>query len=393
MSTTSNLQTTAITGIGATEFSKDSGRSEIRLATEAVKAAILEAGLNPSDIDGMVTFASDSNEEIDVARNLGIPELTFMARAHYGGGAACSVVQLASLAVAAGAAKYVVVYRAFNERSGTRFGAGRPFASMDLSASYGLSMAWSWAFGLHIPASHVALHARRYMHLSGATSEDFGRVAVAARKFAATNPAAHFYQRPITLEDHQASRWIVEPLHLFDCCQESDGGVAMVVTTAERARDLAQQPAIITAAAQGSAEDQFSMTSYYRDSSILPETEVVSRQLWETSGMKPSDMDVGILYDHFTPFVLPQLEALGYCEKGEARHFIADGNIEIGGELPLNPNGGQIGEAYIHGVNGVLEAVRQIRGTAVNQVADVEHVVVTAGSGVPTSGLILSLDR
>ena len=249
---------------------------------------------------------------------------------------------------------------------------------------------WYAPFGLVTPAAWVAMFAQRYMHEFGATSEDFGRIAVADRKHAATNPKAWFYERPITLEEHQSSRWIVEPLHLLDCCQESDGAVAVVVTSVERARDLRQPPAVIAGAAQGSFHDQETMTSYYRDEiAALPEMAVVGEQLYAQSGVGPGDFQTAILYDHFTPFVLVQLEALGFCGPGEARDFIADGAIEMGGRLPLNPNGGQLGEAYIHGMNGIAEAVRQVRGSAVNQVEDVEHVVVTAGTGVPTSGLVL----
>jgi acetyl-CoA acetyltransferase len=132
------------------------------------------------------------------------------------------------------------------------------------------------------------------------------------------------------------------------------------------------------------------MTSYYReDIAGLPEMGLVARQLYETAGVGPDDIQVGIIYDHFTPFVLTQLEEFGFCGRGEAKDFIRDGNIEIGGRLPINTNGGQLGEAYIHGMNGISEAVRQIRGSSVNQVDDVEHVLVTAGTGVPTSGLIL----
>lgn len=384
----------AVVGIGATEFSKNSGRSELGLAAEAVKAAIADAGLTKNDVDGLVTFTMDTNPENEVARNVGIPELRFMARTHFGGGGACATVQLASLAVATGVARAVVVYRAFNERSGRRFGTGSaPIEVEPAPTALEVAHGWNKTFGLVTPAGTVAMHARRYMHESGATSEDFGRVAVADRAHAATNPAAHFYRRPITLAEHQASRWIVEPLHLLDCCQESDGGVAVVITDVERARDLPHRPAVIRAVAQGSAADQESMTSYYRPTSGLPEMGLVGRQLWETSGLVPADMQTAVLYDHFTPFVLVQLEELGFCEKGEARHFIADGHIELGGKLPINTNGGQLGEAYIHGVNGIAEAVRQVRGTSVNQVPEVEHVLVTAGTGVPTSGLILGVDR
>jgi acetyl-CoA acetyltransferase len=379
----------AIVGVGATEFSKDSGRSELRLAAEAVRAAISDAGLTPGDVDGLVTFTQDTNTEAAVAREVGIPSLSFFSRIHYGGGAACATVQQAAMAVATGVAEVVVCYRAFNERSGQRFGqvqtglAGAP-------TSAGVDNSWSYPMGLSTPAGWVAMIAQRYMHVYGATSEDFGRVAVADRKHAATNPSAFFHGKPITLEEHQASRWIVEPLHLLDCCQESDGGVAVVVTSAEQARDLAQTPVVIRGAAQGSGADQFTMTSYYRDGLTgLPEMGIVGEQLWRQAGLAPEDVDVAVLYDHFTPFVLIQLEELGFCPRGEARHFIADGALELGGRLPMNPHGGQLGEAYIHGMNGIAEGVRQVRGTAVNQVDDVEHVLVTAGTGVPTSGLVL----
>src|SRR5699024_1440711 len=195
----------------------------------------------------------------------------------------------------------------------------------------------------------------------------------------------------ITLEEHQQSRWVAEPLHLLDCCQESDGGVALVVTTPERARDLRQSPVTVTAAAQGSGPDQYIMNSYYRDDiAALPEMGVVGRQLWNQAGIRPSDVDVGVLYDHFTPYVLMQLEELGFCGRGEAGDFIGDGTLELDGSLPLNPHGGQLGEAYIHGMNGIAEGVRQVRGSAVNQVNNVNNVLVTAGTGVPTSGLVLS---
>ncbi|MED7929997.1 lipid-transfer protein [Nonomuraea sp. LP-02] len=380
----------AVAGIGATEFSKESGRSELRLAAEAVLAALDDAGLSPADVDGLVTFSQDANQEIAVAREVGVGDLTYFSRVEYGGGAACATVAHAAMAVATGMARTVVCYRAFNERSGRRF--GQPDARLGgQPTSQGLEMSWHVPFGLMTPAAWVAMFARRYMHTFGATSEDFGRVAVAMRRHAATNPAAWFHSRPITLEEHQSSRWIVEPLRLLDCCQESDGAVALVVTSAERARDLRRSPAVIAAAAQGSAAGQLMMTSYYRDDmSGLPEMGVVGRRLWEMSGLSPSDIRIAILYDHFTPFVLAQLEELGFCGRGEAPAFIADGGIELDGRLPVNPHGGQLGEAYIHGMNGIAEAVRQIRGTAANQLGGVANVLVTAGTGVPTSGLILS---
>ena len=240
---------TAIAGIGATEFSKDSGRSELRLAAEAVRAALDDAALTPADVDGLVTFTMDGNAEIAVARELGIPGLSFFGQVGYGGGAACATVQHAAMAVATGAASVVVCYRALNERSGRRFGRVAPGATATPSTS-GVDNGWHYPMGIATPAATVAMVARRYMHEFGATSEDFGRVTVADRRHAATNPNAWFYQRPVTLAEHQASRWIAEPLRLLDCCQESDGAVAVVVTSLDRARDLRHPPAVIRAAAQ-----------------------------------------------------------------------------------------------------------------------------------------------
>ena len=382
----------AIAGIGATEFSKDSGRSELRLAAEAVQAALADAGLQPSEVDGLVTFTMDSNAEVAVARELGIGELRFFSQIGYGGGAACATVQQAAMAIAAGTADVVVCYRALNERSGRRFGQVA-VGAVRMPTSSGIDNGWHYPMGLGTPAAMVAMMAKRYMHTYGATSEDFGVVTVADRRHAAANPAAWFYQRPITLADHQASRWIVEPLRLLDCCQESDGAVAVVVTSLERARDLRRPPAVVQAAAQGSGPDQFTMTSFYRDDMTgLPEMGVVARQLWQQAGIGPADVRTAVLYDHFTPYVLMQLEELGFCPRGEARHFIAGGAIEIGGRLPINTHGGQLGEAYIHGVNGIAEAVRQVRGSSVNQVPGDGPVLVTAGTGVPTSGLVLGPD-
>ncbi|MFI2236886.1 lipid-transfer protein [Streptomyces chrestomyceticus] len=374
----------AIAGIGATEFSKDSGRSELKLAVEAVRAALDDAGLGPGDVDGMVTFTMDTSPEITVAQAAGIGELSFFSRVHYGGGAACATVQQAALAVAAGIADVVVCYRAFNERSGRRFGAG---VQRREPSAEGAALGWNLPAGLLTPASWVAMAAQRYLYAYGLTPEAFGQVAVVGRRHAACNPAAYFHGRPITLADHAASRWIVEPLRLLDCCQETDGGQALVVTSLERARDLRRPPAVIRAAAQGAGRSQEQMTSYYRDGLTgLPESAVVARQLWRTSGLRPADIDVGILYDHFTPFVLMQLEEFGFCAPGEAADFVA------ADALPLNTHGGQLGEAYLHGMNGIAEAVRQLRGTSVNQVPGVAGVLVTAGTGVPTSGLVLGAD-
>jgi acetyl-CoA acetyltransferase len=384
----------AIAGIGATEFSKNSGRSEWQLACESVLAALADAQIGVEEVDGFALFTMETNPEIAVARALGIPELKFFSRIPHGGGGACAPVQQAALAVATGVADVVVVYRAFNERSGTRFGAGPPpFAyTSNTDQEY---RNWINPYGLLTPAQQEAFLARRYMHEYGATSEDFGRVSVLSRKHAANNPKAWFFERPITLEDHQASRMIADPIRLLDCCQESDGGVALVIVSTERARDLPHPPAVIRGAAQGVGPQQISMSSYYRDDiDALPEVELVARQLWSQSGFGAEGIDAAILYDAFTPMVLLQLEEYGFCGRGEAKDFIRDGQLELDGRLPVNTNGGQLGEGYIHGVNGIAEGVRLIRGTSVNQpIKGLEHVLVTGGSPVPHSAIVLGADH
>ncbi len=376
-----------IAGIGETEFSKNSGRSELQLACEAVKAALDDCGLEPSKVDGLTSFTMDTSDEIEIAQAVGLGDLKFYSRIPYGGGAAIGVMQQAVMAVATGVADYVVVYRAFNERSGRRYSTG--IADGIVTADL---IHWSWymPFGLLTPASWVAMFTQRYMHEYGATGEDLAHVAVSARNFAVNNPRAFFYGKPMTVEDHQASRWIVEPLRLLDCCQESDGGCASVVTTPERASDLARQPALIRGVAEAAARGQENMTSFYRpDISYLPEMDLVAAQVYEQCGLGPADIDAAILYDAFTPIVLFQLESWGFCPRGEAAAFARDGNLDIDGRLPTNTHGGQLSEAYIHGMNGVNEGVRLIRGDSVNQPPNNGHVLVTGGVGVPTSGMIL----
>jgi len=369
-----------IAGIGHTEYSKNSGRSTLQLAVEASRAAIADAGLTPADIDGSVTFQLDKNDELAVMTNLGIPQLRFSSRTRGGGGGACATVQHAAAAVVSGQARAVLIWRAFNERSRHRFGQPNPRPP---------DPAWDFylPFGLDTPAKIYGLQFQRYMHRYGLTNADFGLYTVVARQYAATNPHAWFYKRPITIEDHQASRWIVEPLlRLLDCCQESDGGVALVVVGADRAADL-PNPAVRIAGAGAShlqgGDEMFNF--YHPDLSTFVEGQTLADDLWAQTGYRPWDMDVALIYENFSPIVFMQLEAFGYCGPGEARDFIASGAIGPGGRIPVNTNGGLLGEGYIHGMNNIVEAVRQVRGTAPNQVAGAERVLVTSGR----SGLVL----
>jgi acetyl-CoA acetyltransferase len=370
----------AIVGIGQTEFSKDAGRSETRLACEAIVAALADAGLGPHDVNGLVSYTIDPVEETELVRALGIPEVTWSSRMPYGGAGSQGVLLHAAAAVASGAADVVVAYRALRARSGGRFGAAKMRAPAATSAHSGTTaMQWSYPYGVLTPASWMSLNATRYMHAFGVTSEDFGRAVVQLRDYAATNPKAHFFGRPITLADHQASRWIAEPcIRLFDCCQETDGSVAIVITAADRARDT-RSPVVIEVAAGSSLFEQEVASDHYRpDLSVMDGSVALAKQLFDHSGISRADVDVAMIYDAFSPILLMQLEGLGFCELGQAKDFIVEGNLGPKGALPCNTNGGLIGEGYIHGMNLTLEAVRQLRGDAANQLDEPQVALVSA---------------
>ena len=371
----------AIAGVGHTEFSRHAGRTELQLACEAITAALADAGLTPADVDGLVSYTIDPVEETELVRSVGFQEIGYSSRVPYGGGGSMGTLLHAASAVVSGAADVVVAFRALRARSGaTRFGGAKTSPSPTSQHSGSTAMQWAMPFGVLTPASWMALTSTRYMHEFGVTSADIGRAVVQLRAYAAVNPAAWGYQRPITLEDHQASRWIAEPcLHLLDCCQETDGSVALVITSAERAADLTPVPVVIGAAAGAGLFEQEIASDHYRpDLSIMDGSVALARRLFGGFGISRGDIDVAMIYDAFSPILLMQLEALGFCGFGEAKDFIAEGNMAMDGSLPCNTNGGLIGEGYIHGLNLVLEATRQLRGTAVNQVPDTRTVLVSA---------------
>lgn len=376
-----------IVGIGKTAFTKNSGVSEVALASECVARAIEEAGLKPRDIDGMTSFTMDTSDEVDVARNVGCGDMTFFSRVGYGGGAAVSIVHQAAMAVATGSANYVVGWRALNGRSGQRYSQG---VSGEIVTSDLVHWGYYMPFGLVTPASWVAMFTQRYMHETGCKSADLAEVCVSQRKHAVNNPDAFFYGRPLTVDDHQTARMIADPLRLYDCCQETDGGCAFVVTTPERARDLKQKGALIRGIAQGIGDDQEQMTSFYRpDIARVREMEIVAEKMWGMARLGPQDIDCAVIYDAFSSIVLFQLEAFGFCGIGEAADYVKGGALEVGGRLPSNTHGGQLSEAYIHGINGINEGVRLIRGASTNQPAKNENVLVTSGVGVPTAAMVL----
>ncbi len=377
----------AIVGIGQTEFSRNSGRSELRLAVEAIIAALDDCGLTPADVDGLVKLSFDSSDDTDIMNSLGMTNVRSMAHWGVGGNSPCALVKLAAMMVASGQANVVVGWRALNERSGRRFGQSRAAGRIPGIFGYYSSV------GFLSPAQWVAMSAQRHMHEYGTTREQYAAVALSQRKNANRNPRANFYERELTLDDYMNSRMIAEPVCLFDCCLESDGACAWVVTSAERARDLKQTPAYIMAAAQGSTAPQHVMNSLYGTPEAVTtgiESVLCAKELFGTAGVEPKDIDVVQIYDHFIPWVVMALEDYGFCEKGEGGPFVASGAIEYGkGHLPMNTHGGHLSEAYIHGHNHILEAVRQIRGTSTSQVENVELSMVTSAQGGPTSAILL----
>ena len=375
----------AIVGIGQTEFSKDSGRSTLRMALEAILQALDDAGLKPQDVDGVVKMSANNDIfEIDLLRSLNLSNLRFFHEIPHGGGAACGTIVGAVAAIASGMADVVVTFRSLNERSERRFGQSTVGGGV---GGWGQDKI---PHGLVTPAQWIAIFGQRYLHEYGHTTEEFGRVSVLCRKHAATNPHAMMYERPITLEDHQNSRWITEPLRLFDCCLDTDGACAAIVVSAEKAKQLKGTPAYIAAAAQGTGSRTEMMTSYQRKSlARLEEAEATAAELYRTAELEPQQIDVAEIYDHFTPMVLMALEAYGFAEPGQSPHLFREGRLELDGDLPLNTHGGHLGEGYLHGFWHIVEGVRQIRGSAVNQVEDVKTCLVTSGTGVPTSAIIL----
>jgi acetyl-CoA acetyltransferase len=379
----------AIVGIGQTEFSKAAGRSETRLACEAIVAALADAGLTAADVDGLVSYTIDPVEETELVRALGIREVGWSSRVPYGGGGSQGVLLHANAAVTSGAAQVVVAYRALRARSGERFGRAANSGRATSSHSGTTAGQWCSPFGVLTPASWMSLNAQRYMHTFGVTSEDFGRAVVQLRSYAATNPNAHFHGRPITLSDHQASRWIAEPcIRLFDCCQETDGAVAVVVTDQRRGRSTRAPIRIAAAAAASLFEQEVGSDHYLPDLSVMPGSVALAKRLFDRSGVSRTDIDVAMIYDAFSPMLLMQLEGLGFCGFGEAKDFVADGHLGPRGSLPCNTNGGLIGEGYLHGMNLTLEAVRQLRGDAVNQLDDPRTALVAANK----TGVVLARD-
>ncbi len=375
----------AIVGIGQTEYVRRIGRSERETAHEASRAALADAGLSARDVDGIYYVEGQSGQATDLARRLGVPNLRSWAAASGGGGAACAPVVHAAMAIASGVCEVAIAYRARNRGAV----GGRPWAKT--SSLVGGQAAFENPHGFVNPVHMQAFMARRYLFETGAPEETFARIAVAQRRYASHNPVAYF-RDPITIEDVLGSRMIADPLHLLECCPENDGACAVVVTTAERARDCPHTPAWVSGVAQGVGPRHVPMTNFYNKSDPWDwPGAYAARDIYAMAGLGPGDVDVFQLYDMFAPVVVYGLEAFGFCKFGEGGSFVAEGHTQtVSATIPTNTGGGSLSEAYIHGFNHILEGVRQLRGTAANQVPGAEVSLVAAAPVVPTSAILLT---
>ncbi len=381
----------AIVGIGATDFSRNSGRSDLTLATQAALAAVDDAGLSPKDIDGIVRCDMDTVRHNDLADALGIEELTYWGEVGPGGVAPSAQVGQAVGAILSGQATTVLVFRELNGRSGRRYGLSKE--SERRVGGGGTYDEFFAPYGLLTPGQTFAVMAQRHMLEYGTTEKQLGQIALTCRERANANPRAQMHDRALTMDDYLAARMIARPLRLFDFCLETDGACALIVTSADRGRDLRQKPALIRAVAQNSLPNPQPGIQYpvlMRDSITELPAKAVAKTLYERAGLGPDDVDVAQIYDCFTITVLLQLEDWGFCKKGEGGPFVASGEIDLGGSIPINTGGGHLSEGYIHGMNHIVEGVRQIRGTSTSQVPDAEVCLVTSTALPPGSALILT---
>lgn len=375
----------AITGVGETEYSRASGRSVLRLTLEASLAAIADAGLAPRDIDGVIPYGNLQVVAEDLITNLGLPDLCFSAITPLGGASSVAAIQCAVAAIAAGICHHVLIPVGRNGASGGRIG-----ARVHEMPQFRVVGEFEMPLGAAAPAQLYAPMARRHMALYGTTSEDFAEIAVTMREHALLNGRG-IMTTPLTVADHQASRLIADPFRLYDCCLESDGAAAIVVSNAAHARDLRRPPVIVLGVGEGHPDSPSAITQ--RPDMTRLGTAKAARRAFGMAGVAPEDIDVAEIYDCFTYIVLCQLEDLGFCAKGEGGAFVRGGALKRGGRLPTNTHGGLLSQAHVVGMNHVVELVRQLRGDAgAAQVAGAELGLVT-GYGDMGDGAVAILGR
>jgi len=384
-----NHKQACIIGTGQTEYAKWGGiqdRSEFKLALEAIQAAARDAGIPLKAIDGFASYSDDRNQPVALQVALGLKELRFTSMVWGGGGGgSCGALDMAAAAVETGRADYVVVFRSLAQGQFGRYGNFDPEGS-----------AFHYPFGLFSPAQMLALPLRRHMYEYGTRQEHLAEIALVSRENAHRNPDAVMGGRPLDIDMYMASRIISDPLKLYDCCQENDGACAVIVTSLERARDAASVPVKILASAHGAGPEWGETGAFGGQNPPLEDyassgARSVAAHLYQRAGITPADVDVAQIYDNFTGQVLMSIEDFGFCGRGEGGGFIADGHIRPTGSLPINTHGGHHSEAYIHGMNHIVEGVRQIKGQSTTQITNAEICLVTGGPGIaPTSAAILS---
>ncbi|MPY94362.1 MAG: acetyl-CoA acetyltransferase [Acidimicrobiia bacterium] len=375
----------AVVGVGESTYYKrgEASETEFQLACIAIRNAVADAGLALQDVDGFVSYM-DRNEPVRLSAALGVGDLDFTAQTFGGGGnGAAAAVSLADAAVSAGYADCVVVFRALAQGQFHRYGqAGRPRRSRGAAA-------YTAPYGMLSAAQICAMQTMRYMDEHGVSQDSLAEVVLACFEHAQRNPRAIRYGTPLTREEYHASRWVAEPFHLYDCCPENDGAAAIVVSTRERARDLAREPVAILAAAHG-LEHRDGVGAFGEAHFPTAHHRHVGRRLWHRAGVKPADVPVAQFYENFTGPVLMAIAEMGFCEAGELDDFVADGNIRWpAGRLPVNTSGGNLGEGYIHGFGNVVEAVRQIRGESTCQVEGAELSLSVSGPGFAPGSAVL----
>jgi acetyl-CoA acetyltransferase len=377
----------AIVGVGETAYYKHgcAPQSEFALALQAILRACEDAGLDPREVDGFASYSNDRNDPSRLAAALGLPELRFSNMQWGGGGGGGSAaVGNAAAAVAAGYADCVVVFRALAQGQFQRFGAAPPGGTVSGEA------ALTFPYGLISPAQRFAMRVMRFMHDHGVRQEAQRAIALASYHHAQANQRAVMHGRPLTAEAYDASRWIVEPFRLFDCCMENDGAAALVLVSAERARDLRQPPAYLLGVAQGS-EYRNAARGHNAPTYATSSFTTVAPHLWEMAGLGPKDVSVVQSYENFTGGVLMSLVEHGFFAPEEANDFLTFENlIAPGGRLPLNTSGGNLAECYMHGLELQIEAVRQLRSQSTSQVPGARVGLVISGPMVtPVSSMLL----
>jgi len=376
----------AIVGAGETTYSRNSGVSDLALVLQASLRAIEDAGISPKDIDGIITGYGDLHAK-SLMSNFGSEDIKYAVTINMGGASAVASIQSATVAIATGIATNILCVAGWNGCSGGKIATHMHKPGIGLSMIANFEM----PYGASAPALWYALMAKRHMHEYGTTSRQFGAVAVTMRKHAQLNDNAIMRNKPMTIEDHQNSRMIAEPIRLLDCCLESDGAAAVVITSAERARNMRHQPVYIMGVAEGHPDSPEQITNRL----TLTELGIkkAAPRAFTMAGISPKDIDVAEVYDCFTYIVICQLEDIGFCNKGEGGPFVEGGRIEIGGELPVNTHGGLLSQAHVLGMNHMIEAVKQLWGSAGKaQVKDAE-IALVSGYGDQGDGTLAILRR